>query len=290
MCFIGDLLFLLSNFQKRLQSDHITIIDLPNEVTKFQKKLAELLDKPMIGGWEEALKHSMTNDGILHGIQLWQKERRAIQRNLFVSEPRSFVAIRLECIQAMRHFTESRLALDDGFSSPATLFANFQATDDDIRTVHKKFAPDLDLAAIKDQYSDIQDLHNRKPARQVLKDICQLDQFSELATVLSRIIVCKPHSADCERSISAYNLLKTTNRSCLNRQTISNYLHININMPPLSAFDPRPAVLKWLKLKNRRVKETPKANEQEWMKSVFYMTSETEVSDKSESKLIHRAF
>ena len=50
-------------------------------------------------------------------------------------------------------------------------------------------------------------------------------------------------SADCERLVSAHNTVKTNSRSRLERETISNYLYVNINMTTiLSKFDPRPAV------------------------------------------------
>ena len=40
-------------------------------------------------------------------------------------------------------------------------------------------------------------------------------------------------------------------------------------MPFLCNFDPRPAVLHWLNQKERRVRETPKAGQQEWFDKVF---------------------
>ena len=92
-------------------------------------------------------------------------------------------------------------------------------------------------------------------ARSVLRVLCQNgeDQNNALAVTLSRVLVCKPHSADCEPLVSAYNLLKTNSRSSLERDTIADYLYVRINMPPLVEFDPRPAVLHWLTDKKRRV-------------------------------------
>src|SRR6218665_2055017 len=82
-----------------------------------------------------------------------------------------------------------------------------------------------------------------KCAREVLKHLCTADNAtSSLATVLSRILVCKPHSANCERLISAYNRLKSVDSD---KQLAIIILYINVNMPVLCNFDPRPAVLKW---------------------------------------------
>jgi len=48
---------------------------------------------------------------------------------------------------------------------------------------------------------------------------CTTIQHSNVAVTLARILVCKPHAADCERIISAYNRLTSTFRNSLDRQT-----------------------------------------------------------------------
>jgi len=135
-------------------------------------------------------------------------------------------------------------------------FSNLSATQDAIKNTHRIIAPDVSLAVLAEEYTDIQLFmlkDGTKPCpRDVLKRLCEINVDSPLVTVLSRILVCKPHSADCERLISAYNLLKSIHRASLSRQTISDYLYIHVNMPTLCNFDPRPAVLKWLSDKNRR--------------------------------------
>ena len=64
-----------------------------------------------------------------------------------------------------------------------------------------------------------------------------------------RILAAKPHSADVERIISYYNVLKTCKRSSLSPETIKNSLYIKMNMSVVAEFDPQPAVLKWLTVK-----------------------------------------
>jgi len=61
----------------------------------------------------------------------------------------------------------------------------------------------------------------------------------------------KPHSADVERLISYYNIIKTSDRSQLSPDTIKDSLYIKLNMPTLSEFNPHNAVLKWLKAKKK---------------------------------------
>ncbi len=66
-------------------------------------------------------------------------------------------------------------------------------------------------------------------------------------------------------------------------------------MPSLDEFDPRPVAAAWLKNKERRNKETPKAKEQRWFKSIFKEASQSENDnedndDKQSTKLSKRKF
>lgn len=105
-----------------------------------------------------------------------------------------------------------------------------------------------------------------------------------MAVALARILVCKPHAADCERIISLYNRLKSTFCNSFDRQTIVDYLYIHFNMPALCNFDPRPAVFKWLSDKNRRQRDAPKNCQQDWFKTVFETAEPGPDDDDDQSK------
>jgi len=112
--------------------------------------------------------------------------------------------------------------------------------------------------------------------------ILKFQSHHALAVTLSRIIVCKPQSADCQRLISAYNRLKSDVRSPLDCETISDYLYVFVNMPPLAQYDPRPAVLYWLQDKQRRHKSAPKASQQDWLRRVFNDMEEQSAPEKEQ--------
>ena len=69
---------------------------------------------------------------------------------------------------------------------------------------------------------------------------------------MKRFIYAKPHSADVERLIRSYNIIKTEDRSSMTGDTLKHYLYIRQNMPVVSNFDPRPALIMWLNDKERR--------------------------------------
>ena len=75
----------------------------------------------------------------------------------------------------------------------------------------------------------------------------------ELEVSLSRILATKPHSADVDRSILSYNLVKTTDLSQLSAKTMKCYLYIVHNMFVDTKFQLRPAVLLRLKDKTDEV-------------------------------------
>ena len=52
MCFVADILFLLKNYQKKLQSDALTFVNIKPQVEIFTK-ISNLYGNKMIGGWEE---------------------------------------------------------------------------------------------------------------------------------------------------------------------------------------------------------------------------------------------
>ena len=293
MCFLADLLFQMQNFQKKLQRDAITIIDLIPE--KIQK-LIMLQETQTVGGWEGAFeKDFIRENNVFWGMKLWQKAQRGVKLHKFVTQKRDFKVVRHMSLEFLISFLQQRLQLDDNFVESMTRVAKFEASVDDIRQVHEKVAPDIDLAMLADQFDcqlefnkDKYSIHSKNP-KAILRKICATSCYNELTIVLSRILVCKPHSADCERLISAYNSIKSVSRCSQPRETISDYLYIHINMPSVSNFDVRPAACMWMNAKDRRSRQTPKASKQEWFAHTFEIESKQE-NETEEEKTILRKF
>jgi uncharacterized protein YnzC (UPF0291/DUF896 family) len=157
LCFLADLLFILQNFQKKLQSDTITIVDLQPELQKFVAKLETLKERPILGGWEEEFKKEYSeNESKFCGLTLWTKEKRCQNRNLFVSEKRDFSAVRFECLEGMQNFMKKRLQVQDIAVDSLSRMVKLTASEDDIRLVHKQIAPDLDICQLAQEYQDVQ--------------------------------------------------------------------------------------------------------------------------------------
>ena len=80
------------------------------------------MHSPLTGGWEETFKNKVDSN-TFYGIQLEVRSRRSNSHNQYVSERRSFDAVRLEIIQALRNFLEERLRLKDDLGDVLNSFS-----------------------------------------------------------------------------------------------------------------------------------------------------------------------
>ena len=67
-------------------------------------------------------------------------------------------AIRNESILAIKEFIDKRLEVDRNASKAFTPFTKFISTEEEIKSVHQPFAPDLELANLAIEFQDLQDV------------------------------------------------------------------------------------------------------------------------------------
>ena len=77
--------------------------------------------------------------------------------------------------------------------------------------------------------------------------------------------------------VSAYNRFKTSDRSSLSAETMSDYLHVSVNMPCLTNFNAWPAVELFLRDKQRRASSSARHANSEFYVNVFDEASESAV-------------
>jgi len=119
--FIADVLFVFSKFQQRLQRDSTTIIDMQKAVDNVKKKIMQLKENQLLGGWQEALNNSTVKntdgDVILKGIKLRQTLRQPNKHHLFVSDKRDVTAVCNEISDSLVEFLHQRFSIDEVISS-----------------------------------------------------------------------------------------------------------------------------------------------------------------------------
>jgi hypothetical protein len=90
-----------------------------------------------------------------------------------------------------------------------------------------------------------------------------------LKKLLGTLIVATSHSMQVERVVSSYYIVKSDHRAGTKLATINKRLNIALNGCGTAYFNPRPSVIKFLQIKNRRERKP----EAELYKERFYMKS-----------------
>lgn len=204
------------------------------------------------------------------GKVLWEKNKRCNNSN--VSTIRSFTAVRREIVLTLANFMEARMP-DSHFEELEVLRQlNVNASDDELKRCHRVICPDHKLTDFISSYREAssESTLTALNLRECLKKCSSVAEWKPLSTSLARLIAAKPHSADVERLISSYNLLKTSDRSSLAPETLRAFLMVRYNMPSLNQWDPNPAVRHWINSKNRRSNQHPdKSLDQSYFHGIF---------------------
>ena len=293
MSFLADVLTIFSRYQQLLQGDSVTVIDVERLTANVKTNLLSLRNQTLTGGWLETYQNSVVTiqddaNGenseekatvMLKGIILRRKSTsRRKEHHRYVSENRDVDAVFNEVVTSLVEFLDQRFAIDADLISVAKSFVGLKSSSN-LKNVHTVLCPDLDLAELSLEYSDLLQLDTIETLRKMsltrlVVFLAQSDAFKTVATVMARLLAAKPHSADVERLISSSNALKSIDRSSLDVDTENEYLYIYHNMPPLIEWNPRESVLLWLRKREHRVKETPKATAQKWFRGIFPSSGE----------------
>lgn len=264
---------------------------MQNSVKATILSLGNLQVSAIPNGHESVLTESIThrnNKIYLKGIELSQEN--------YFKQCQNFSKFREDLIKWLNQFLETRLLVEN--EELLSTMEPFSTLDPlaDLRKLHEMVAKDLDLPSIHLQYNDLIAAADTNLRNQSLQEILRYlispqrdGYFRELAIVFSRIIAATPHSADVERCVSANNLLKTTIRNSLLVKTENKYLFVHFNLPELQLWNPRPAVVEWIRKSERRQRDIStiigKANQQEYFKGVFVKCAKENEADTEPERL-----
>lgn len=278
IAFLADVLFAFKRFQKKMQSNRLTLIEMKSHVMAISKSLQEMKTTQLMGGFESKLATKITiepNGKIYFKSTEMQPEGSSRTRQ----RGKSFTDVRTSVLEALQTFLIERFQIDDKLFEKIEPFVKFEKNAN-IEEIHSLLAPDLQLASLFLQFQDISnspDIVKEKSLNEIIvclsKTEASRESYKELITVLARIAACTPHSADVERCISANNLLKTKQRSSISIQTENKYLYIRMNMPALSEWNPTAAAKLFVEERMRRIRDATTASgiskRQIYFKGVF---------------------
>ena len=247
VCLVADLLMVFSRFQKSPQDNAINVFDMESKVTSVKKRISEFKASSLLGGWEECLEKDLSVKNKFHGIQLIGRQRRNERHHALVSDRRDFKAIRNETITSLSNFIEQRYKSEQGSLSKLKPLKKLKENimDQELKECHQSIITDKSLAEFGLQYKEAASIPELNTAENptdlltlLLRSSKSGNNMDVLITALARVIVGKPHSADVERLIKSYNVVKTIERSSISSETLRSYLYIRHNIPVVYEFDP----------------------------------------------------
>lgn len=264
--FIADVLFIFQRYQKKIQADNLNLISLHQYIKELCTAIEELKSKPLLGGWESTLQNTVVKEDLLNddgqaicniklkNIDLSTEE---IEKRGAHNKKRHFEVVRAEIIEKLLQLTKNNFDFEDELIKLLIPFVKFDKENVNIMEIHEKIAPDLDISSLGLQFNELCELGQLRDCNisDIVSHLAANDvnsSYVDVLTVFARLVAATPSSADVERSISANNLLKTSLRSSLKLETENNYLHVHYNMPSLTEWEPKDAVVRWLNSKERR--------------------------------------
>lgn len=255
IAFIADLLQIFSRYHKKTQDNKLTMISLVQHIRSLKNALTDLKEENLLGGWEDTLLNDLERDeeGIftLKGFEISEGER---SRRATVTTV-DFSSTRNNIIDTIVDCLDERFKSDEEIVETIEPFVNFSKTAN-LRQIHRLFGTDIDLSSLQLQFNELVDqkiaMRMNGDMGEIIKTIASNSNYEDILTILSRIYVCTPHSADVERCISANNLIKTPLRNRVVIETENKYLYIYFNMPALENWNPRPAIKQFMDEKNRK--------------------------------------
>lgn len=288
LAFLADLLFTFERFQKKLQSDRLTLIDMKSHVDSIKKGLNEMKTTKLLGGFEFRLADNLVEGEngtvFLKSIELTPEESTRTRQTQI-----TFTEVRENVLNALQNFLTDRFQIDEPILKIIEPFVNF-SKDANISEIHAMLAPDLSLPSLHLQFNDIlenPDINKDLSLHQMIQNLSTTvemrESYKELIIVFSRIAANTPHECDVERCISANNLLKTKIRSSISLETENKYLFIHTNMPNLSQWNPLPAAKLFVEEKERRHRDITSGREitkrQSYFKGIFPQSKDSKETE-----------
>ena len=284
LCFL-DICGIYSSLQFKFQRNQLSILDVPVARDNALSELRPLLQKPKRGGWEETFEKTLEKDNLFFGFQLNSetcRPRRSQPHSFVTTCTRSTSAVRGDMVNAAINYLEKQLEDTDFIMlaqvlDPIAMQQQFEVMSeqkfresfgvDEISSLTSEYMPDLSLENVLSGWIAVKSIIVKYKLWEtslltMLQSLCKMQRMEimegteEILTVYSRLVALSPHNMFVERCISVYDLMKTEDRSSLQRSTLNDYMIVKLNMPPLAEFDIRKAVNKFLKAKVQRRPQT----------------------------------
>lgn len=198
LCFLTDLGYLYSRFQKQIQTDDVLIFDIETRKTTVVQMIENLKVSPLLGGWEYVfnkntiITHSLEcekNIIKLHNIELFDKSQQSRRKkhNLYVSDKRSFLTIRNDVIEHIVNYLNTRLDSSEWLPLKVLEKLSDVVSDEELQKAHQVICPDFELADFVTSYKEaagIPYIKDKQLSSNLLKSLSSNDSWKPLSTAM----------------------------------------------------------------------------------------------------------
>lgn len=210
LVFLADLLSLFKAFQKKFESNDVSIVDITPKKEAFVRKFENLVTTKLSGGWEELYFKQLVQaktGKIFHGHWLKQNPQRKKTNADFECIFNEYH--RKNIINALMQYLNERLDVEciTYEHVKPLMHISTKTSHTSLNTCYLYLIPDLNRGTFYTEYFEAaESLKNFtcETLAATLKELHKInaDKYKILKIALARAAVAKPHSADVERLIS----------------------------------------------------------------------------------------
>lgn len=186
---------------------------LVKSIFTLKSALSKSIEEKLPGGWEEQFSESIERkDEKIHlkSIELTTENSSRANSNNNLNE------LRKSMMKSAVDFLDKRFNVKNDLIPIIEPFLSFKKSTD-IHEIHRTFGSDLSLLSLTLQFNEL--VESLTDTSVFYLDFKQRKDFKEIITVIGRIHVCSPQSADIEHSFKANNLLKNIFRNRFSLET-----------------------------------------------------------------------
>lgn len=198
LCFLTDLGYLYSRFQKQIQTDDVLIFDIETKKNTVVQMIENLKVSPLLGGWEYVFNKNtiVTHNSEfekniikLHNIELFDKSQQSRRKkhNLYVSDKRSFLSIRNDVIEHIVNYLNTRLDSSEWLPLKVLEKVSDAVSDEELQKAHQVICPDFELTDFVTSYKEaagIPCIKNKQLSSDLLKSLLSNDSWKPLSTAV----------------------------------------------------------------------------------------------------------
>jgi len=262
-----DVLRLFERFQKDGQKSMVTLCDIETSKNIAISSLELMETAYYPGGKEEELKKLLddqipdNSDEINYDDSTTKNQRKV--PNAYVSTKRYVISVKTEIVKSAKEFLSNRLADDQSsIIQRFKTFLNARNPQDTINAIRCDIEGIFGNENVSTFCNEIIGLYatDKIPCPINITDptgkLYYYLKISSSTIFFAKLIqayaTITPHSCGPERAVSCHTILKSNKQSCYSRDAINSRMYITLNSTGTANFDPRPAVAKFLRTKERR--------------------------------------